>query len=122
MLSEEIKKIQVTNDKFAPLLDKFDILLEEKPTNLKVLDATRKQLKAAFRVQDYREVKSKLIQTKLDEHSQNADEWNLMSDTHRKELQKEMQLIKQQKRNLEYLKYQELPTHEAECVVEMNLK
>ena len=88
MLSGKIKKIQVTNDKFAPLLDKFDILLEEKPTNLKVLDAARKQLVATRRLSDYQEVKSKRIQTKMEEHSQKSEEWRVMITRHRKELQK----------------------------------
>ena len=115
MMIEEKKKLILLRNKLCSLL-------KEKPANfeeVKFVDAAEKQYEATMRYQD---IKVQLIQAKIDEHSQNGEEWSLMIATKRKELQKEKQLIKQQLQNLEKVKLEELHTHEDECAVDLNLK
>ena len=101
MLKQELREHAVAQDKLVLLMNRLKSLLKEKPvhseTEAKVVDAVIEKNEATVR---YHEIKMQLLQTKIDEHSHNAEEWSIMVTTHKKELQKELQLGKQQERNV----------------------
>ena len=123
MMDEEMKKKIDANEKSSPLMNRLKSLLKEKPVisekEMKVVDAIMKQHEATDRNHG---IKMQWLQTKIDEHSKNAEEWRTMVTTHRKELQKELQLGKQQEKNLEKVKMYEFHTLEDEGVLEMDLE